>query len=75
MVMIQALNGAGDTKMPTLINFIGFWVFQIPMAYILAKGFDLGTMGAFISIPVAETAIAIAAFIIFKKGKWKQVQV
>jgi putative MATE family efflux protein len=75
MVMIQALNGAGDTKMPTWINFIGFWLFQIPLAYLLAKGFHLGPMGAFISIPVAETAIAIASYIIFKKGKWKEIKV
>lgn len=75
MVMIQTLNGAGDTKTPTWINFIGFWLFQIPLAYILAKGFHLGPMGAFIAIPVAETAIAIAAYIIFKKGKWKEVKI
>jgi putative MATE family efflux protein len=75
MVMIQALNGAGDTKLPTWINFIGFWLFQIPLAYLLAKVFHLGPMGAFISIPVAETAIAIAAYIIFKKGKWKEVKI
>jgi putative MATE family efflux protein len=75
MVMIQALNGAGDTKTPTWINFAGFWLFQIPLAYILAKGFDLGPLGAFIAIPVAETAIAIAAYIIFKRGKWKEVKV
>ena len=74
MVMIQSLNGAGDTKIPTLINFIGFWLFQIPLAYLLAKGFHLGPMGAFISIPVAETAIAIASYIIFKRGKWKEVK-
>jgi putative MATE family efflux protein len=75
MVMIQALNGAGDTKTPTLINLFGFWLFQIPLAYILAKGFDMGPVGAFIAIPVAETAIAIAAYIIFKKGNWKKVKV
>ncbi|MBL7742289.1 MAG: MATE family efflux transporter [Chitinophagaceae bacterium] len=75
MVMIQSLNGAGDTKTPTWINFVGFWLFQIPLAYILAKGFDLGPVGAFIAIPVAETAIAIAAYIVFKKGKWKEVKV
>jgi putative MATE family efflux protein len=75
MVMIQALNGAGDTKTPTWINFIGFWLFQIPLAYLLAKGFHLGPMGAMIAIPVAETAIAIAAYIIFKRGKWKEVKV
>ena len=73
MVMIQALNGAGDTRTPTWINFVCFWLFQIPLAYLLAKGFDLGPTGAFIAIPVAETAIAIWAYFIFKKGKWKKV--
>jgi Na+-driven multidrug efflux pump len=75
MVMIQSLNGAGDTKTPTLINFICFWLFQIPLAYTLAKGMDFGPVGAFIAIPVAETAIAIAAYFIFKKGNWKKVKV
>ena len=75
MVMIQALNGAGDTKTPTMINFIGFWLFQIPLAYFLARGLDWGPVGAFTAIPVAETAIAIAAYILFKKGKWKTVVV
>ena len=73
MVMIQALNGAGDTRTPTWINFVCFWLFQIPLAYLLAKGFDLGPTGAFIAIPVAETAIAIWAYFIFRKGKWKKV--
>ena len=75
MVMIQALNGAGDTKTPTWINFIGFWLFQIPLAYVLAKNFDMGPAGAFIAIPVAESVLAIAAWYFFKKGKWKQVKV
>ena len=75
MVMIQALNGAGDTKTPTWINFIGFWLFQIPLAYFLAKGLDMNSTGAFIAIPVAETLIALVAWYYFKKGKWKLVQV
>ncbi len=75
MVMIQALNGAGDTQTPTWINFVGFWVFQIPLAYILTKGFDMGPVGAFIAIPIAETAIALASWYFFKKGKWKTVEI
>lgn len=75
MVMIQALNGAGDTRTPTWINFGGFWLFQIPFAYLLAKGFNMGPLGAFIAVPVAETLIAIAAFYYFRKGKWKEVKV
>lgn len=75
MVMTQALNGAGDTKTPTYINLICFWLFQIPVAYLLAKGFDLKATGAFIAIPLAETMIALVAWYYFKKGKWKTIQV
>jgi putative MATE family efflux protein len=75
MVMINALNGAGDTKTPTLINFFGFWLFQIPFAFLLTKVFNMGATGSFISIPVAETLIAVAAYILFKRGKWKSVVV
>ncbi|MBL7933748.1 MAG: MATE family efflux transporter [Bacteroidia bacterium] len=75
MVMTQALNGAGDTKTPTLINFVCFWLVQVPLAYLLAKGFDLKSTGAFIAIPVAETLLAIVAWYFFKKGKWKDVKI
>lgn len=75
MVMIQALNGAGDTRTPTWINLFGFWFFQIPLAYILANMYHLGPLGAFIAVPVAETGIALAAWYFFRKGKWKKVNV
>lgn len=71
MVMVNAFNGSGDTKTPTVINLVGFWFFQIPLAYLLAKTFNMGPYGVFIAIPVAETAITVAAYILFKKGKWK----
>ncbi len=75
MVMIATFNGAGDTWTPTWVNFFGFWLFQIPLAYFLAKVMQLGPTGVFIAIPVAETAITIAGYILFKRGKWKTVQV
>jgi len=75
MVMTQALNGAGDTKTPTLINFVCFWLIQVPLAYFLAKNLDLKSTGAFIAIPTAETIIALIAWYYFKKGKWKTVKV
>jgi putative MATE family efflux protein len=75
MVMVNALNGAGDTKTPTLINLFGFWAFQIPFAFLLAKALHMGATGSFIAIPVAETLIAITSYILFKKGKWKSVVV
>lgn len=75
MVMLNAFNGAGDTWTPTIINLVGFWAIQIPLAYLLAKYFSMGPTGVFIAIPVAETAMTIASYILFKKGKWKKVKV
>ncbi len=75
MVMPAAFNGAGDTLTPTIINFGGFWCFQIPLAYILAIPLEMGPLGAFIAIPVSETAIAIVAILVFRKGRWKKYAV
>lgn len=75
MVMANAFNGAGDTKTPTWINLFGFWLFQIPLAYLLAKTLEMGPLGVFIAIPVAETAITIAAWLLFRRGRWKTVAI
>jgi putative MATE family efflux protein len=75
MVISQSFNGAGDTRTPTMINFFGFWMFQIPLAYTLAFVFDLGSIGAYAAISIAESAIAIAGIIIFRQGKWKMVKI
>jgi putative MATE family efflux protein len=75
MVMTQALNGAGDTKTPTIINLVCFWMFQVPFAYFLAIGLDMKATGTFIAIPAAETLIALIAWYYFKKGKWKKVKI
>jgi putative MATE family efflux protein len=75
MVLINTFNGAGDTWTPTIINFCGFWLFQIPLAYLLAKYYKMGPTGVFIAIPVAETAITLASIVLYKKGKWKRIKV
>lgn len=75
MVVINAFNGAGDTKTPTVLNVFCFWLFQIPMAYVLAKYFAMGPTGVFIIIPITETLMTIIAIVLFRRGKWKLVQV
>jgi putative MATE family efflux protein len=75
MVISQSFNGAGDTRTPTLINLFGFWFFQIPLAYLLAKQLDVGAPGVYAAISIAESAIAIAGVLIFRQGKWKTVKI
>jgi putative MATE family efflux protein len=75
MVMINAFNGAGDSKTPTWINLFWFWVFQIPLAYILADVLKMGPKGVFIAIVITETCITITSVIIFRKGKWKLINI
>jgi putative MATE family efflux protein len=75
MVMVQSLNGAGDTRTPTIISAVAFWGIQVPLAFVLSKFLGMGPTGAFIAIPVGETSIAVLAYIWFKKGKWKEKKV
>lgn len=71
MVIGQAFNGAGDTKTPMWISLVVFWVVQIPMSYLLAVTFQLGSNGVFISIAVCHSLYAIVAMTLFKRGRWK----
>jgi putative MATE family efflux protein len=75
MVMLQAFNGAGDTVTPTIVNLFGFWFLEIPLAYGLAIPAGMRSNGVFISIVVAEAAIAVAGILLFRQGHWKRQQI
>lgn len=75
MVMMNAFNGAGDSRTPTWVNLFWFWVFQIPFAYLLAVTWHWGPKGIFIAIVVTETCITITSALLFRRGKWKMVKI
>src|SRR5246500_415448 len=75
MVMMQAFNGAGDTITPTIVNFFGFWLFEIPLAYALAIPLRMRSNGVFFSIAIAESSMAVVSAILFKQGKWKKQKI
>jgi putative MATE family efflux protein len=72
MVLTQSFNGAGDTWTPTVINLFVFWLFELPLAYVLATRTGLGPLGVFTSMAVSYSTLAVVSAIVFRRGKWKQ---
>jgi Na+-driven multidrug efflux pump len=72
MVMVQAFNGAGDTTTPTWINLFCYWLFQIPLALGLAFGLEMGPLGVFLAITIAESVVAVVGIVMFRRGRWKE---
>jgi putative MATE family efflux protein len=75
MVMSQAFNGAGDTWTPTLINLFCFWLWEIPLAWLLAKPLGLGPTGIFVAVLVGFSTLAVVGVLLFRRGRWKRVRV
>jgi putative MATE family efflux protein len=75
MVILQAFNGAGDTVTPTIVNFFGFWVLEIPLAWALAVPMRMGAEGGFLAFVIAQFAIAGASVVLFRRGRWKRIRI
>jgi putative MATE family efflux protein len=71
MVISQSFNGAGDTRTPTLLNFLVFWCWEIPLAYVLAIKLGMGPRGIYIAMTVAFSTLAVASALVFRRGTWK----
>ena len=72
MVLTQSFNGAGDTMTPTLINLFVFWLWEIPLAWLLARTLGMGPIGVFLAMAIAFSTLAVVSALVFRQGKWKR---
>jgi putative MATE family efflux protein len=75
MVLTQAFNGAGDTWTPTWINVFVFWLFEIPVAWLLSTRTGMGQTGVFVAITVAYSVLALVSSVLFRRGRWQTKKV
>lgn len=75
MATVQGFNGAGDTVTPTWMHLFCFWLFEIPLAWVLAHPAGLGAPGVFWAVCLAESALAIVGIILFRRGGWKTARI
>jgi Na+-driven multidrug efflux pump len=75
MVLANSFNGAGDTWTPTFLNLFCFWLWEIPIAWLLSRKLDLGPTGVFAAITIAFSTFAVAAAVLWRRGKWKKAVV
>jgi putative MATE family efflux protein len=75
MVLVNAFNGAGDTWTPTVVNLGVFWLWEIPLAHVLAARAGMGPRGVFLAITVGFATLAVVGGLLFRRGKWKEKKV
>ena len=72
MAFVQAFNGSGDTATPAWINFFCFGCCEVPLAYFLAKPMEVGVTGVYWSIVICAATSTVIAYVLFRRGKWKE---
>ena len=75
IVLMNCLNGMGDTYISMWTTLLTMWLLQVPLAYILPKYTSLGVYGVRWGIVTAIFLRALIYTIYFKLGRWKRKQV
>jgi len=67
VVILGALRGIQDVKVPTFITFIAYWLISFPICYYLGLHTELKSIGIWIGLLSGLTASAIMLYIRFNK--------
>jgi len=65
VVVLGALRGLQDVKIPTLITFVAYWLIGFPISFYLGLYTSLESMGIWIGLLAGLTASAIMLYIRF----------
>ena len=65
VIILGALRGLQDVKIPTLITFISYWVIGFPISYLLGKEEVYGSFGIWVGLFAGLTTASILLFIRF----------
>jgi multidrug resistance protein, MATE family len=60
VVSTGALRGLTDVKIPTLINFVAYWVLALPAAYLLGFKGSWGPVGVWVGLAAGLAVAALA---------------
>lgn len=65
VIILGALRGLQDVKIPTLITFVAYWLIGFPISYFLGKEEVYGSFGIWLGLLVGLTSAAILLFFRF----------
>jgi len=74
IVIAGGLNGAGDTKTPMIISFIGSIPVRLSLAYLFAFKMGYGFAGMWLAAVCDWFIEGILAVVAFYKGRWRETK-
>lgn len=75
MVLTGALQGAGETRLPTAATILTMWFIRLPLTYYLAITLGLGATGAWIAMSASTILGGLAMLWVFKASNWQDTLV
>jgi len=66
VVVMFALRGMSDVRIPTFIAIVSYWLVSLPVGYLIAFTWDKGPIGVWFGYVVGLTCVAVLASIRFR---------
>ena len=74
-VLAGSLRGAGDTRFPMYTTFLGIWLMRVPLGYLFGPVLGWGLSGIYIANVLDSAARALASWLRYRAGGWRDIEV